>query len=200
MHSKNFFINRNIQRIYFRKLRKLLTLEEKYLYSIKISRMIFDSKVLSFCKNIAVFLSFDGEIETSVLISKLWQKKYNVFVPVIHSFRKKILLFSEYLYSTNLVLNKFNILEPIVFDKNSCFSCYEMDIIICPLVAFDKFGYRLGMGGGFYDKILYNWKNKNFFPIGLAYDFQLINRLSPAPWETPLPVIFTPSKLWKQYN
>ncbi|XBC38559.1 MAG: 5-formyltetrahydrofolate cyclo-ligase [Buchnera aphidicola (Melaphis rhois)] len=190
-----FVIDRTFQRAYFRMLRKKIGIKEQKISSLKISDKIFNCKLLCSCKNVAVFISFDGEIDTSQLISELWKKKYNVFLPIIDSIFNKTLFFSQYFPNTRLQLNKFNIFEPII-RKEVVVSCQEMDVIMVPLVAFDIFGYRLGMGGGFYDKILNSYKNK-FFPVGLAYDFQLVNKIIPKPWEIPLPAVFTPNKLWK---
>ncbi|XBC39088.1 MAG: 5-formyltetrahydrofolate cyclo-ligase [Buchnera aphidicola (Nurudea shiraii)] len=198
MISKTFqkvFLSRNIQRTYFRGLRKKLTLREKIFFSYKISNIVLCSKIFYFCKNIAIFLPFDGEIDTNILVSELWKLKYNIFLPVVYSYHKKILLFSKYCPNTCFVSNRYNILEPIS-NSEDYLSCCNMDIIFFPLVAFDRLGYRLGMGGGFYDNILHNWRSKNFLPIGLAYDFQLANKIIPAPWETFLPAIFTPTKFW----
>ncbi|XBC43179.1 MAG: 5-formyltetrahydrofolate cyclo-ligase [Buchnera aphidicola (Meitanaphis flavogallis)] len=189
------FINRNIQREYFRKLRKNVMLKEKIIASINISNLAFYCERLRIAKNVAIFFSFDGEIDTHALILKLWKKKYNVFLPIIDSICDKKLLFSQYFPNTCLKLNVFNIFEPIL-NKNMVLSCNDMDVIFVPLVTFDKFGYRLGMGGGFYDKILSNWKKKGFFPIGLAYNFQLVDKIIPFPWEFSLPLVLTPNKLW----
>ncbi|XBC38034.1 MAG: 5-formyltetrahydrofolate cyclo-ligase [Buchnera aphidicola (Floraphis choui)] len=191
-----FFIKRNAQRTYFRELRKKLSLSEQKIASINISIMAFYYEIFSLSKNIAVFFSFDGEISTNELILKLWKKKYNVFLPIVCQDFNIPLLFAQYYPNTRLKLNNFNIFEPVI-NKEVVLSYKDMDIIFVPLVAFDRFGYRLGMGGGFYDRILNNWKNKGFFPIGLAYSFQLTNEITPGPWESPLPVILTPNKLWR---
>ncbi|XBC42150.1 MAG: 5-formyltetrahydrofolate cyclo-ligase [Buchnera aphidicola (Meitanaphis elongallis)] len=190
------FINRYIQRMYFRKLRKKVKLQEKQILATSMTNLVFSCNFLRFAKNIAVFYSFDGEIDTRTLILKLWERKYNVFLPIIDSYFYKLLLFAQYLPTTCLKLNIFNIFEPIIV-KEAVFYCNNMDIIFVPLVSFDKYLYRLGMGGGFYDRILTNWKKKGFLPIGLAYDFQLVDNIFPFSWENPLPLIITPNKLWK---
>ncbi len=74
----------------------------------------------------------------------------------------------------------------------------ELDVIICPLVAVDKNGNRMGMGGGFYDTTLaksYQSGAKKPFKIGWCYDFQVVEQLERQSWDVPLDAIITPSGL-----
>jgi len=72
----------------------------------------------------------------------------------------------------------------------------ELDVIICPLVAVDKHGNRMGMGGGFYDTTLgnsYRSGAKKPLKIGWCYDFQLVEQLARQPWDVPIDGLITPS-------
>jgi len=74
----------------------------------------------------------------------------------------------------------------------------ELDVIICPLVAVDKNGNRMGMGGGFYDTTLsksYQSGAKKPLKIGWCYDFQVVEQLERQSWDVPLDAIITPSGL-----
>ena len=74
----------------------------------------------------------------------------------------------------------------------------ELDVIICPLVAVDKNGNRMGMGGGFYDTTLsksYKSGAKKPLKIGWCYDFQVVEQLERQSWDVPLDAIITPSGL-----
>ena len=74
----------------------------------------------------------------------------------------------------------------------------ELDVIICPLVAVDKDGNRMGMGGGFYDTTLgnsYRSGAKKPLKIGWCYDFQVVEQLERQSWDVPLDAIITPSGL-----
>ena len=74
----------------------------------------------------------------------------------------------------------------------------ELDVIICPLVAVDKNGNRMGMGGGFYDTTLsksYKSGAKKPLKIGWCYDFQVVEQLERQSWDVPLDAIITPSDL-----
>jgi 5-formyltetrahydrofolate cyclo-ligase len=73
----------------------------------------------------------------------------------------------------------------------------ELDVVLAPLVAFDRAGHRLGMGGGFYDRTFRfvvrraEWRRP--WIIGLAYDFQRVDALPVERWDVPLHAVVTES-------
>ncbi|MGR6862338.1 5-formyltetrahydrofolate cyclo-ligase [Aliivibrio salmonicida] len=148
-------------------------------------------------QSIAIYLSVDGEIDTSLLIEWLWQQGKSVSLPVIHPFSKGHLLFLQYYPTTTLLLNKYQIPEPKL-DKTQVVPVNALDIIITPLVAFDHTGNRLGMGGGYYDRTLVNWHQSQTgpIPIGISHSCQQVDQLPIESWDVPLPRIITPKQIW----
>lgn len=136
-------------------------------------------------QHIALYISFDGEISTDKLIKILWAQGKQVYLPVLHPFNPNHLLFLRYLPDTPMLKNKFGILEPKLNVQN-VLPLDELDILFTPLVAFDKQGNRLGMGGGFYDRTLQNWQNASFIPVGLAHQCQQVEQLPTEAWDVPL--------------
>jgi len=136
-------------------------------------------------QHIALYVSFDGEISTEKLIKTLWAQDKHVYLPVLHPFNPNHLLFLRYLPDTPMLKNKFGILEPKLNVQN-VLPLDELDILFTPLVAFDKQGNRLGMGGGFYDRTLQNWQNSSFIPVGLAHQCQQVELLPTEAWDVPL--------------
>ena len=136
-------------------------------------------------QHIALYVSFDGEISTDKLIKTLWAQGKQVYLPVLHPFNPNHLLFLRYLPDTPMLKNKFGIWEPKL-NVQSVLPLEELDILFTPLVAFDKQGNRLGMGGGFYDRTLQNWRNSSFIPVGLAHQCQQVEQLPTEAWDVPL--------------
>ena len=136
-------------------------------------------------QHIALYISFDGEISTEKLIKILWMQGKQVYLPVLHPFNPNNLLFLRYLPETPMLKNKFGIWEPKLNVQN-VLPLKELDILFTPLVAFDKQGNRLGMGGGFYDRTLQNWQNSSFIPVGLAHQCQQVEQLPTEAWDVPL--------------
>ncbi|MEB3231315.1 MAG: 5-formyltetrahydrofolate cyclo-ligase [Leptolyngbyaceae bacterium] len=69
------------------------------------------------------------------------------------------------------------------------------DVILVPAVGCDRYGYRLGYGGGFYDRLLGISPWKTMTTIGITFDFSLTDRLPIEPWDQPLTTICTESGL-----
>lgn len=70
----------------------------------------------------------------------------------------------------------------------------EPDVVLVPLLAFDEEGYRLGYGGGFYDRTLAGLRaKKNIVAVGLAYDEQKIDAVPHESYDQPLDWVLTPS-------
>ncbi|VEB21727.1 5-formyltetrahydrofolate cyclo-ligase [Avibacterium volantium] len=176
---------RQIIRQQIRQLRQSLSPAEQNLAEQKITQQALDLIEKKQAKHIGLYLSFDGEISTKQLIQQLWKKNIAVYLPILHPFSANNLLFLRYHPNSSLQKNKFGILEPKL-DVRNVLPTNELDIIFTPLVAFDKQGNRLGMGGGFYDRTLQNWQQKNFLPIGLAHQCQQVDALPVESWDIPL--------------
>ncbi|MDK9561803.1 5-formyltetrahydrofolate cyclo-ligase [Gallibacterium anatis] len=183
--SSSKFHQRQQLRQFIRQQRATLTLQQQKFAEQKIAQIAVDFLTPLNVKNIAVYLSFDGEISTNQLIETLWRQGYHLYLPVLHPFSEGNLLFLAYTPTTKLIKNKFNILEPKL-DVRQVLPAEQLDIIFTPLVAFDLKKNRLGMGGGFYDRTLENWQNKPFLPVGLAHRCQQVEHIPTEDWDMPL--------------
>ncbi|OCG09115.1 5-formyltetrahydrofolate cyclo-ligase [Gilliamella sp. wkB178] len=171
-----------------RRRRRELSPSQRHIAQQAIYSKISAHPRVNSAKNIAIFLSFDGEINTQPIIEYLWQQNKSVYLPIIHPFAPKHLLFLNYTAKTPLIKNQFGILEPPLNVLN-VIPLPELDIIFTPLVAFDDRGYRMGMGGGFYDRMLANYQEQQIFPIGLAFACQKVEKIANKPWDVQLPEI-----------
>jgi 5-formyltetrahydrofolate cyclo-ligase len=183
-------------RQHIRQRRRKLTSDEQHLFAqLAAEHMLAYAPVVK-ATTVALFLSFDGELDTSPLIRMLWQAGKSVYLPVLHPFSKGNLLFLRYTENSHLVMNRLKILEPKL-DVRDVLPLDKLDVLITPLVAFDEQGQRLGMGGGFYDRTLQNWQQHGLWPVGLAHDCQYVPALPAEEWDIPLPAVVTPSQIWE---
>lgn len=90
--------------------------------------------------------------------------------------------------------NGFRIPEPQVA-ADLLMTPQDLDLLILPLVAFDTEGYRLGMGGGFYDRSLASISHRQHWQhprlLGVGHAFQQLDRVPREPWDVPLSIICT---------
>lgn len=178
-----------------RQRRRVLTPEQQTQFALQAAdRMMAYTPVL-LAQTVAVFLSFDGELDTRPLIDQLWRAGKRVYLPVLHPFSPGNLLFLHYHPSSDLVVNRLKIREPKL-DVRDVLPLSRLDVLVTPLVAFDAAGQRLGMGGGFYDRTLQNWRRHRLQPVGYAHDCQQVDALPTEQWDIPLPAVITPSKTW----
>ena len=85
-------------------------------------------------------------------------------------------------------VNKYGFLEPITKEKK-----VNPDLIVVPVVAFDRFNNRLGYGKGYYDKFLgkYLKKRKKIITVGLAFSFQKYKKIPASEHDVRLDYILT---------
>ncbi|MGM8887560.1 5-formyltetrahydrofolate cyclo-ligase, partial [Psychrobacter sp. 1U2] len=161
---------------------------------------------------IGLYYSGFGELPTQPLLSWCERLGYLPYLPVVGSFGRdatgnidKHLRFVP-IYHSKLV-NVPTRIHSLGMKQNHHRRLLwerELDIIICPLVAVDKSGNRMGMGGGFYDTTLgnsYRSGSKRPLKIGWCYDFQVVEQLERQPWDVPLDGLITPSGIrWFSNN
>jgi len=183
-------------RAQIRRQRQALSPQQQQQAAQQVAERALSLPLLAQARNVALFLSFDGELDTRPLISRLWQRGQQVYLPVLHPFSTGQLLFIRYLPDTPLTPNRYGIPEPSL-NLTELAPLDTLDIILVPLVAFDARGQRLGMGGGFYDRTLQHWQQHGVLPAGLAHCCQQVPALPTEQWDIPLPVIITPEKVWQ---
>lgn len=178
-----------------RQRRRALTPEQQSQFAVQAAARMMAYPPIVMAHTVALFLSFDGELDTQPLIDQLWRAGKKVYLPVLHPFSPGNLLFLHYHPHSELLVNRLRIYEPKL-DVRDVLPLAELDVLITPLVAFDEQGQRLGMGGGFYDRTLQNWQQHGFQPVGYAHDCQGVAALPVEKWDIPLPAVVTPGKVW----
>ncbi|HHW7518690.1 5-formyltetrahydrofolate cyclo-ligase [Mannheimia haemolytica] len=133
--------------------------------------------------HIAFYLPFNGEISPLPLMEQLLQQGKKLYLPLLHPFTSGQLLFLNYNCKTSLKFNRLRIQEPVL-DVRNIIPLQELEMIFTPLVACDKAGNRLGMGGGFYDRTLA--QAPHLISVGLAHECQQVEQLPIESWDMPL--------------
>lgn len=149
-------------------------------------------------QQIALYLPNDGEIDPRPLLRAAQQRGKATYLPVLSPWPRSKMVFQRIRIGERLQKNRFGIYEP----RRNCKQqrkVWTLDLVLLPLVGFDRHGARLGMGGGFYDRSLaYRALRKNWHKptlLGLAHECQQVDRLAMASWDVPLQGTVT-DKAW----
>ncbi len=99
----------------------------------------------------------------------------------------------------HIKLDKFGILTPpATFPK---ITPEEVDLILIPSLALDRQGYRLGYGGGYYDRLLSTSDWQHCLTIGIVFDFALVEKLPTQAWDIKLSAYCTDKTVtWIRYR
>jgi len=135
-------------------------------------------------KTIGGYYPYNYEIDILQILEKFEKKKFVLTLPKI----KKNSQMNFFQWSSNdpLAINKFGIPEPV--SKKVRYP----DVLLVPLVAFDKNFNRVGYGGGFYDRYIKKIrKRKKILTIGFAYSFQKVKKITTNNYDIKLDFIIT---------
>jgi 5-formyltetrahydrofolate cyclo-ligase len=137
---------------------------------------------------VSVFLSIGEEIDTAPLIERLRRDGFGVALPVMLG-KGRPLQFRAWSPGDPLDEVQWGIKEPLPSAE-----AVEPDVVISPLLAWDESGYRLGYGGGFYDRSLEQLAAKKpVVSIGLAFDEQKVDAVPRGAYDQRLDWMLTPS-------
>jgi 5-formyltetrahydrofolate cyclo-ligase len=143
-------------------------------------------------ERVAVFFANDGEIDLSPATKYHAGKAY--YLPVVPPPGRRRLRFAPLAAATSFRKNRYGILEPVV-PSGSLVTARQLDLVLAPLVAFDRRGGRLGMGGGYYDATFAflasraHWRQPAL--VGVAFSFQEVPHIDRDPWDIPLSAVVT---------
>ncbi|NQD92361.1 5-formyltetrahydrofolate cyclo-ligase, partial [Pseudomonas sp. CrR25] len=132
------------------------------------------------------------------LLSAAQRRGKATYLPVLSPWPSTKMVFQQVQPRDTLTPNRFGIPEPrrsVARQRKA----WALDLILLPLVGFDRYGGRIGMGGGFYDRSLaFRGRRKNWHKptlLGLAHECQQVDRLALASWDVPLAATVT-DKAW----
>ncbi|HEY0292918.1 MAG TPA: 5-formyltetrahydrofolate cyclo-ligase [Hansschlegelia sp.] len=135
---------------------------------------------------VSAFISIRGEIDTAPLLRRLGAAGVRLCLPVIVA-KAEPLVFRGWRPGEPLEEKRFGLLEPPP-------SAPELipDILFVPLAAFDRRGFRLGYGGGFYDRTLEKLRaTAPARAIGLAFALQEVDEVPTDAFDQPLDGVLT---------
>lgn len=171
------------------KLNELPKDDYKFL-SRKIADQLFATPEWKQAKTVGITVSRFPEVDTLWIIQRGWEEGKTITVPKSHPQTHEM---------TFRILTDFDQLENVYFGlsepierKTTAVHKADIQLMIIPGIVFDKRGYRIGYGGGFYDRYLQKF---NGHTIALAFQMQLINEIPIEGYDIPVKKIITENRI-----
>ncbi|MBL5766062.1 5-formyltetrahydrofolate cyclo-ligase [Heyndrickxia sporothermodurans] len=154
--------------------------------SYLIAKQLFGHPKFNAASTVAITLSRFPEVDTWQIIRKGWEVGKRMVVPKCIP-KTKEMVFKEITSFKQLESVYFGLFEPIDGQTTEV-KKEELDLIIVPGIAFTRNGYRLGFGGGYYDRFLHNYQGMT---ISLAFSSQIQSELPIEKHDIPVQRIIT---------
>ncbi|KQL53540.1 5-formyltetrahydrofolate cyclo-ligase [Heyndrickxia shackletonii] len=155
-------------------------------HSFEIAKKLYQLPVWKKANTVALTISRPPEVDTWQIIRSGWLEGKRMVVPKCHPETKQM-VFRQITSFTQLESVYFGLYEPKE-DETDEVRQQELDLIIVPGVAFNFYGYRIGFGGGYYDRYLQHFNGET---MSLAFSLQLCQVLPVEKHDIPVKAIMT---------
>ena len=160
---------------------------DEYLFEELFKKINFETTNI-----VSSFISINTEISTSELNNYILKKNKILCLPTILK-KDYHLVFRNFINNDDLIEGFMKIKEPT---NNS--EIVIPELIFVPCLAFDNFGFRLGYGGGYYDRTFSFLKNnkRKFISVGYAFDGQKVTEVPKDKFDIKLDYVITEKKIY----
>ncbi|MCJ0919072.1 5-formyltetrahydrofolate cyclo-ligase [Mammaliicoccus sciuri] len=162
-------------------------ISQKEQYDLNLKEQLFKHNNFKQANSIAIVMSMDHEVNTIPIIEHLLNIGKKVFVPRTN-YEMKQMEFQRILDLNSIAIDQ----KGIKYVNQETEISDDIDLIIVPGVVFNQAGYRIGYGGGYYDKYLSRY---NGHTISLLYPFQIRN-FDAESHDIPVDEMLTPNDIY----
>ncbi|MDD3628169.1 MAG: 5-formyltetrahydrofolate cyclo-ligase [Actinomycetota bacterium] len=158
-----------------------------------IAKKFLNCSFYTVSNNILIYYPFRNEVETTLIIEDALKDNKNIILPRVHN--KELELYYVTNLKEQLKAGAYGIMEPVA-SRCKPAKISDVDLVVVPGVSFDKKFYRLGYGGGYYDRILSRIPKK-VKKIALCFDIQVVDSLPVSAHDIKVDMIITESKIYR---
>lgn len=182
-----------------RKKRAALSAAEKLAVADAVAEVLGELPELLTDQFVAGYWAVGGEVSLHRLVHPLIRREQTYLLPVLSPDGEPSLKFAPWRPGAQVAPNRYGIPEPQCAPAELV-EAAEIELVLVPVVAFDRRGYRLGSGAGYYDRTFAFLSEAGERPsipllVGVAYAFQEVESLEFASWDVPLDFVATEHEL-----
>jgi 5-formyltetrahydrofolate cyclo-ligase len=145
-------------------------------------------------QRIAGYWAVRGEVPLNLVYARTRSRQQKYHLPILTD--KKSLVFAPWENGDAISINRYGISEP---DIANAVGAESLELVLVPLLGFDRNGNRLGSGAGYYDRTFSFLKDKprpaQPVLVGIGYHFQEVATMTPNDWDVPMDFIATDREL-----
>ena len=145
---------------------------------------------------VAGYWAIGGEVSLHAAFARLRRRQQTYCLPIVEAAAQ--LSFAAWAPGQPLRTNRFGIPEPEA-DASQRLRPAQIDLVLMPLLGFDRRGHRLGAGGGYYDRSFAFLRDcprpAQPLLVGIGYHFQELPELTPQAWDVALDFVATEHEL-----
>ncbi len=157
--------------------------------SREITKKLIALEAFQSCRNILIFLSLPGEVQTEEMIARALSLGKKVYVPLVDAERKRLKISELPGLDVEFEAKRFGIREPGPSHINIQPPAV-LDFVLVPGLAFDRKGGRIGFGAGYYDRFLKEVAG-HVDRVGVAFDFQVLEHVPQTEFDVSVQNILT---------
>ena len=170
-------------RAFIRGCKQRMTPQDIAKRSMTLCRMVLETEAYRRAKTIYGYLPFNQEVDLHALLQEALDEGKQVALPKCYGRDMRFILVQDL---SDIRHSAFGVPEPAA---DGPAAADKAGLVIVPGLVFDRRGYRIGYGGGYYDRFLS--LEPDHPTIGLCYDFQLVDQLEPDAHDIPVDIVFS---------
>ncbi|PKR78997.1 5-formyltetrahydrofolate cyclo-ligase [Halalkalibacillus sediminis] len=174
-----------------KRLLKHISKETKTEKMDAITDAVMNTSIWQNANTIACTIPRSIELDTHKLIEQAWMQQKQVVIPKCYPENDNQMTFYQYTSREELENVYLDLYEPLA-DEKKLTNKRDIDLIIVPGLLFDKEGFRIGYGGGYYDRYLEDYNGQT---ISIAMDEQIVPHLPYDSFDQPVQTIITDKKI-----
>jgi len=169
--------------------------EEGRLRCLRMQKRLLESRLWQTARRVLLYVAVKGEADTAFLLADAWRCGREVWLPRCRPEEPGVMDMIACSGEEELTVSSFGIPEPRLHRDTKVLSaaeCGPETLVVVPALAFDRQGFRIGYGGGYYDRLL---ARAGCASVGLAFHELLFDRLPHEDWDIPAGAVCTEEEL-----